>query len=453
MSFIRNILLNLPEVKGPLEKRLSFSIKLKWTLIILISFFILANIPLYGLASSALEQFKYLAIILGTKFGSIISLGIGPIVMASIILQLLVGSKLLNIDMNTAEGKRYFQGLQKTLAIFFCIFEAIVYVLMGGLTAMPGLAGFLILQLVIGGLLIIYMDEVVSKWGFGQGVSLFIVAGVAWSLFTNAFGFLGPQGQIQPIGKVLVFLSSISGGNIEGATLAAAAIFFTMVVFAVVVWAQSIKVEVPLSFGRIRGYGIKWPLALFYTSVIPVILTAALLANFQLLAKFTNWSWLGTFNANGIPESGLIKWVSGAGIDIPRLLITNSLLTEHVLRALGYMSFMIIGCIIFAMFWVKTTGMDASNQANKILSSGLQIPGFRRDPRVLESILKRYITPLTIMGAATIGILASLADISGALVSGTGILLAVMIIYHLYEEIAQQHALDMHPMLRKVMGK
>src|SRR3989344_8110510 len=97
MNF-KDILHNLPEVRGPVEKKLSFNVKLKWSIFILAAFFILANISLYGLKAEALIKYEYIAILLGTDFGSIISLGIGPIVMASIILQLLVGSKILNID-------------------------------------------------------------------------------------------------------------------------------------------------------------------------------------------------------------------------------------------------------------------------------------------------------------------------------------------------------------------
>ena len=96
--------------------------------------------------------------------------------------------------------------------------------------------------------------------------------------------------------------------------------------------------------------------------------------------------------------------------------------------------------------------MDAGSQAKQIMSSGLQVPGFRRDPRVIESLLKRYIFPLTIMGGLTIGILAGATDLLGALSRGTGILLAVMIIYKLYEDISKQHMMDMHPALRKMMG-
>ena len=60
--------------------------------------------------------------------------------------------------------------------------------------------------------------------------------------------------------------------------------------------------------------------------------------------------------------------------------------------------------------------------------------------------------PLTIMGAVTVGLLAAIADLSGALSRGTGILLTV-IVYKLYEEIAKQHMMDMNPMMRKFMGE
>src|SRR3989344_3086615 len=101
MSIVKNILLNLPEVKRPEEKKLSFKQKLKWTSIILIAFFILSVVPLFGLGQNALIQFEQLSIILVASFGSVLSLGIGPIVTASIVLQLLTGSGILKIDQTT----------------------------------------------------------------------------------------------------------------------------------------------------------------------------------------------------------------------------------------------------------------------------------------------------------------------------------------------------------------
>lgn len=467
MSIVKNILLNLPEVKRPEEKKLSFKQKLKWTSIILIAFFILSVVPLFGLGQNALLQFEQLSIILGASFGSVLSLGIGPIVTASIVLQLLTGSGILKIDLTTSEGRRYFQGLQKILAIFFILFESFIFVFMGGLAPEAALAPssflamefILVFQLFLGGLMVLYMDEVVDKWGFGSGISLFIAAGVSSELFIRAFSPLTSTGAFAfgtgqpPVGALWVLISSVLNQDVTGAAIAFFAIAFTIVVFLLSVYGQAMKVEIPLSFGRIRGYGIRWPLRFIYTSNIPVILVAALLANVQLLARLLErWGhpFLGTFAGN-TPVSGLVAWVNSPNLVLN--IITGQFTLSNISHALIYMLFMVGGSILFSIFWVHTAGMDAKSQARQIMASGLQIPGFRRDIRVLERLLSRYIGPLTIMGAVAVGVLAAIADLTGALSRGTGILLTVMIIYRLYEEIAQQHMMDMYPALRNIMQK
>jgi len=469
---LRNLLTNLPEVRGPLQKRLAFKEKLKWTLIILIAFFVLSIIPLYGLGDAPLAQFEQLSIILGAQFGSLMSLGIGPIVTASIVLQLLTGSGLLKIDLTTHDGRLFFQGLQKILAIFFVIFEAIVYVKMGGLQPAAGISPWILIgQLIVGGILIIFMDEVISKWGFGQGVSLFIAAGVSSQIVIRALSPLTTAGSLAsifspkgdaPVGMIWVLARSVLGADPTGALRAISAILATVLVFVLAVYAQAMKVEIPLSFGRIRGHGIRWPLRFIYTSNIPVILVAALIANIQLWARLLQnrvaesgfLAWVsqhifGQFAGNNLPISGLVYWTYSP--NLAELAIVRAITPTVLLQSFTYILFMIVGAVIFSIFWVQTSGMDARSQAHQIMSSGLSIPGFRRDERVLERILKRYIFPLTIMGAIAVGFLAALADLTGALSRGTGILLTVMIVYKLYEEIAQQHMMDMHPALRKMM--
>ncbi|RMD66647.1 preprotein translocase subunit SecY [Candidatus Pacearchaeota archaeon] len=463
MAFdVRAILQNLPEVRKPREKRLSFNVKLKWTLVVLIAYFVLANIELFGLSNNALANLEFLRLVLASPFGSIISLGIGPIVMASIVLQLLVGSGILNIDTKTAEGRKYFQGLQKVGVIFFIVFEAVVYVLMGGLQPIPGYTGILILQLILGGFAIVLMDEVAQKWGFGSGVSLFIVAGISWAIFTGLFQFITPDGSncltdfsnTPCRGAILVVLQSIINNAPREALVALATIFSTIFVFLVVVWAQSLKVEIPLTYERIRGYGVKWPLPFFYASVLPVILVTALSANIQLFGTLLqNWlghpTFLGTFS-NGQPVAGLAFWLRGP--NILQAAIRNSLQVSMIWQSFAHLLFYAVFATIFSVFWVKTSGMDAASQAERIASSGLQLPGFRKDPRVLEAILKRYIGPLTIMGGFAIGLLAAVSNLLGTISRGTALLLTVMITYQLYQSIAQQHAVDMHPALRKFMG-
>jgi preprotein translocase subunit SecY len=449
-----DILHNLPEVTPPTEKKLGFNVKLKWTLIILGAFFVMSNIALYGADPGFLEQFEFLAVILGTNFGSIISLGIGPIVMASIILQLLVGSQILNIDTSTPDGKKFFQGLQKLMVFFFIIFESIIYVLMGGIQAAPGFTALVIGQLMLGGLAILFMDEVCQKWGFGSGVSLFIAAGVGWQLITASFGFLGTQGQFQASGKVIALIASLMNADSQGALLAGAAIVATVVLFLMVVWIQNLKIEIPLSYDRLRGYSMKWPLQFLYASVIPVILTSALIANFTLFGGLIQ-NWLGrpTFLGNivnGQPVSGILYWIGST--NVVERIITGSFEIALIGQTLGHIAFYMFFCALFSVFWVKTSGMDAGAQANNILKSGLQIPGFRKDHRILESILSRYVMPLTVMGGLAIGLLAAVADILGTLVGGTALLLGIMITFQFYQNIAQQHAMDMNPAMKKMMG-
>ncbi len=452
---LRDWMQNLPEVRAPTEKRVSFNIKLKWTAIILVGYFILANIPLFGINSGSLSRFEYLAILLGTSFGSIITLGIGPIVMASIILQLLQGAQILNIDTNTDEGKKFFQGLQKILTFAFVLFEAMVYVLMNGIAAKPGFTGLVIFQLCVGGILIVFMDEVVQKWGFGSGVSLFIAAGIGWRLFSQLFQFIGPQGTFGASGKVLAIVASVMIGDGTGAANALFPILTTAALFLAVVFAQSLKVEIPLAFDRIRGHSVKWPLEFFYAGVIPVILVSALTANLQLFASLLqNWvghaTFLGGFASGGQPISGIAFWVHST--PLLETIITGSFRWIYAAQAFSYVLFYTVFSIIFSYFWIGTSGMDARSQAKNIMSSGMSMPGFRKDERVLESILKRYIGPLTIMGGAAIGLLASFANLLGALVGGTAILLAIMILYQLYQDIAQQHAVDMNPALKGFFG-
>ncbi len=454
MSFYDNLINNFPQVKPPSQKKLGFNEKLKWTGVILGLYFLLTLIPLYGLGENALEQFRFLSMILGASFGSIVSLGIGPIVTASIVLQLLNGSGIVNFELTKPDGRRRFQGTQKILAVFFIVIEAIIFVVMGGLRPEVGISSsVLIFQLILGGLFILFMDEIVSKYGFGSGVGLFIAAGVSQEIVIQLFNPLpSPFNPDVPSGAIPVIITSLGAGETMIASIQVMAIIATIAVFAFVVFVQAMKVEIPLSFGRVKGHGVRWPLNFLYASVIPVILVSALIANIQLLARLfenMNMPIFGTFDGE-IPSSGLVFWFSSPNV-LEEIVIGTFSLTI-LGQALTYIVVFVLGATVFSIFWVQTAGLDAGSQAKQMMASGLQVPGFRRDQRVLERLLKRYIGPLTVMGGISIGLLASVADLTGAIGTGTGILLAVMIIYKIYEEIAKQHMYDMNPMMRKFMA-
>jgi len=134
------------------------------------------------------------------------------------------------------------------------------------------------------------------------------------------------------------------------------------------------------------------------------------------------------------------------------LLIRGGFSWIYLLQGLIHTLIYIVLCALFSVFWVKTSGTDAKMQAQKIAASGLQVAGFRQDTRILESVLERYVMPLTIMGGAAIGLLASITNLMGALIAGTAMVLVIMIMYQFYQNIAQKHAEDMNPAFRKFMG-
>lgn len=447
----------LPEVKKPEQQKLPFTTKLKWTGIILGFYFLLGQIFLFGVDGGTLDQYANLALILGAKFGTIISLGIGPIVTASIILQLLNGAGIFNFNTSTPEGRKKYQGIQKLTAFGFIIFESIIYVMLGGLSPSAALVGtpiygtlqfLIIIQLFIGGFLIMLMDDVIQKWGIGSGISLFIAAGVSQQVFTRLFSWVKPDGSEYSVGAIWSFFQAFANGAPSYAVLMASGIIITLLVFGIAIFFQSMKVEIPLSFGRVRGHGIRWPLNFLYTSNIPVILIAALLANLQIGAQLLS-KVIPSINPQTIQG-----WVTGPQL-LSTILQSGTLAIGWTpyLQAIVYLLIFILGSVMFSWFWVQASGLDARSQAKNIMRSGLQVPGFRKDPRIVERLLDRYIAPLTIMGAIAVALIAVFADLFGAFGSGTGILLTVMIIYKMYEDTAKQHMEDMNPAMKQFMGK
>jgi preprotein translocase subunit SecY len=476
------VLTRMPTVARP-EGHVPFRRKLGWTAGVLVLYFFLTNVNLFGVSSSAPIFGQFRALLAGGK-GSVLHLGIGPIVTASIVLQLLGGADLLGLDTSSnPRDQALYQGLQKVLVVVMVFLTGIPLVFVGGLMTPSsalaqqlgiGLFGLKILifaQIFIGAILVLFMDEIISKWGVGSGIGLFIVAGVSKSLIGGFFGWSGLSkasqngffatwigiltGQV-PIGPVLSpqGLRTILFG--EGQIVA---LFTTLLIFGIVVYAESVKVEIPLSHAKVRGARGRFPVKLIYASVLPIILVRALQANIQFLGRILHSqlkagmpAWLGTYSGNRL-TGGLFYYLS----PVRSSNWISQLSTQPIdtLLHIGFnFTFMVIGGAIFAMFWVETTDMGPEATAKQIQDSGMQIPGFRRNPGVMEKVLERYIPQVTIIGGALVGFLAVAANMLGTIggVSGTGLLLTVSITYKLYEEIAEEQLMEMHPMMRQMFG-
>ena len=511
----------MPAVAQP-KGHVHFRTKLFWVVIILLLYFLLTNVFLYGVdQQNVVDLFQSYRAILAGQQGTLMHLGIGPIVTGSIIMQLFTGAKIINLDLTDDEDKGMYQGAQKVMVVSMIFVEAVPQVF-GYLfpsqslissfnVASPGNGTLLadsviIAQLVFGSYLVFLMDEVVSKWGIGSGISLFIAAGVSQQIVQGTLNWLPakpgsytvqnpPSGTIP---KALWFFTNqnaqgLAGGGWEQILLHApnpvVALAGTAAIFFLVAWTESTRIELPLSHAEARGARGRYPLRLIYASNIPVILMSALLANVSMFSilLYNNGTlkhfpllggqwWIGSYPTSaadaathGVSQTtpltggayylstvnGLESWL------LPLLNAQNygSLLVGHswwqdIAHVLIYLTVMIVGSIIFARFWIQTTNMGPEAVARQIEASGMQIPGFRREPRVLRRVLARYIPVITVLSGAAVGALAAGADLIGTVgnASGTGVLLTVGIIINLYEAMGREQLMEMNPLLRRFIG-
>ncbi|MDI6718106.1 MAG: preprotein translocase subunit SecY [Methanomicrobiales archaeon] len=466
------LLAAMPAVRSP-EGHVHFKNKLMWTLAILLLYFILANIPVFGLSPTSQDIFLFYRALLAGESGSIVHLGIGPIVTASIVLQLLKGADLLQIDTSEARGQVMYMGLQKLLIFVMIVVEAAPNLVGGFLQPDPQVAMelfggnltavslLIFVQICIGGVLIFLMDEVVTKWGIGSGVGLFIIAGISQSIVNGLFNWEAVADPF-PVGFFpRLFAIGLSGGSYFqyfGTDLLA--FVTTIAIFLIVVYVESTRVEIPLAHTNVRGVRARFPVKLIYASVLPMILVRVLQANIQLIGMFLSnigITIFGTFEGQ-TPQNGLMYFLSPVNGPTDWMWWITDLghaPWEVILRLGIDIVFVVAGSALFALFWIKTAGLDSKDVARQIQLSGMHIPGYRRNPQVLEKYLDRYIPRVTVIGGVFIGLLSVAANLFGVIgaVSGTGLLLAVSITYRLYEEIASQQMMEMYPLMRQFFGK
>ncbi|HKZ59874.1 MAG TPA: preprotein translocase subunit SecY [Candidatus Thermoplasmatota archaeon] len=523
LYWLRPLARRMPVVAKPKE-HVRFKTKFFWTSITLLFYFAMTNVFLFGLdpASNQVDLFRSFRAILGGAQGSIMHLGIGPIVTGSIIMQLFTGAKIFKLDLTNADDKSVYQGVQKIVVILMIVVESWAQV-QGFLTPSPQLVsnlnghflsgtqlakGVIILQLIVGSYLVFLLDELVSKWGIGSGISLFIAAGVAQQIITGAINWAPsdpaapisfgsatsqanlPAGTIPKVWYAVTHASAqqLSQGYYEQVFLSPPnsiiALMGTAATFIIVAYAETTRLELPLAHTKVRGARGRYPIRLVYASNIPVILMAALLANINMIAVLLysgplqgvpflgHNDAIGRFDVTGeiagsatVPIGGLAWYVSQpAGVQEWLLPLINyqrysGYTYDHgglqvFLHIVVYLGFMIGGSVLFAKFWIETTNMGPEAVAKQIQKSGMQIPGFRRDPKVLRRVLEQYIPTVTIMSGAFVGALAGFADMIGTTgqSSGTGVLLMVGIVIRMSEEIVKEREIDRQPVLARLFG-
>ena len=440
----------LPEVPKPKQKP-SLTERLIWTLLAVVLYLLMANVPLYGVVSSPTSLLFFYQIIFAANIGTLMTLGIGPIVTAGLISQVLIGSDLIHLDLTNPEDQKFFAALTKVLTFVFIIAESIFYVLSGvvGTVISPYAKIIIILQLIIATSIVFMLDQMLQKgWGIGSGISLFILAGISLQIMLDLFSPIPVNGQY------FGFLPYAINESIHGrlgavvnrpATLPNLIGLISTIFFALLIlYLEGVRIEVPVASARFKGFTATYPIKLLYVSNIPVILVAALIADFQFFfamlarnpALYNHITWLGTVQ-NGTFTGGLLYYISTPP-PVP-------LAFHHPVQVLTYSVFVIVLSVAFAKLWVDVSGMSAEKAAETIIASDLQVPGFRTTRASIAMLLNRYIPVVTLFSGLLIGIIAAASTLLNVYGTGIGLLLAIDISISYYQMLAQEQLISTVP--------
>ncbi|PUA33400.1 MAG: hypothetical protein B7O98_02970 [Zestosphaera tikiterensis] len=435
--------------------------RLIYTFLVVVVYYIMSSTLAFPLAAypnvQGVQLPQIISVIFASTSGSLAQLGIGPLVTAGLIIQILVGAKIIDLDLTKPEDRKLFTQAEKGLALILACVEGFGFALYYRLNIFITLAIFT--QFFIGALILMILDEAVQKgYGIGSGVSLFILAGIsktiAWSLFAPVnIPKASPE---QYYGIIPYLIQALQRGSIDftrlifgyvpgvGVVPSLTGLIALIVLTIVITYLQGMKVNIPITTQRLPGIRSSVPLQFLYVTNIPILLVGIV---FSDLILFNN---LASAYASNVP------WLVGALQTAVHYMQPPNTLLEILYDPVrvGVYAILLVGlAILFGLMWVEVAGLGPSAQAENLIKSGLQMPGHRSNPKSLEMVLSKYIYPLALLSSIIVAAIALIADIFNVYGSGMGLLLGVGIIQQLYAQIAYERALEMYPLLKRIIGE
>jgi len=457
----------LPQVPKP-KRKIPLQQKLLWCGACVVIYMVMGQTPLFGATTPEFDFLAFARVIFASQQGSLVELGIGPIVTAGLLMQLLRGSDILKFDFKRPEERGIFQTATKMLTYFVIILEGAVYAwaVYGPNIQDPTILGVIIGQLIGASIIVMFMDELIQKgWGLGSGISLFIACGVAQQILWSLFSPLA-AGDGGSIGIVPYIIQNIQLGMLDFSDVffrsnqlpSIFGLLLTAGVLLILVYTQGMKVEIPIVSTKYRGFAATYPIKLMYVSNIPVILASALTANAVFMGQML-WSQLNPRNASpffnilgqfdptspSTPIGGIVYYITPPrGLDLVAL---------DPMRAVLYVLFMIGIVVVFGKLWVELGGLSSKKAAQNLLDADVVIPGFRRSNAPVEALLNKYIPSVTILGSIILGLIAGVSDVLGVFGSGIGVLLTVDILINYYNQLVREKVEVVMPRLGAWLGR
>ncbi|MCX8154679.1 MAG: hypothetical protein N3C61_02525 [Candidatus Micrarchaeota archaeon] len=455
----------LPAIESP-KVPPSLADRFKYTFIILLIYFLMYHTFVIGIKGIDAST-NLISTLTASRLGTLLTLGITPMIIASLLLQLLVKGEIFKFDLSDQKNIKIFQEAQVTFAIIIAMFQG--FFSAASMVGFDGLGPFVadgfrgnqsvfllvFIQIVLGAIIIIYLDQISTKYGLTSGISLFIAAGVSFSIL-SLIGYLLLD---DFIGIIPNILSQAGIDRLQFVIIQMIPIIVTILAIYIISYVQSYKLPIPLNIG---GQSRKIEIPFFYLTTIPVIFSSALLFIFNQLGMAMM----------GVPGEGLLVDVVryiGAIFYILGPVFHNYNMSEYLailftgkvpilnipeyIHLVIYIIAMAMFSMIFGVVWAEATGQDGKSVAKIIMNNpNVSIEGYRRDPRMLEKMITEYIDGLIKLSSFSIGLIAGIGDAVLVLGTSTGILLMISIYDKIIPQI-KEFLKVYNPMILKILGE
>jgi len=448
-----------PKILQPLKSP-SLSEKLIWTALATIIYLVASQVPLFGIISnSSKDPLAWMRIMMASNRGTLMDLGISPVVSSSMVMQMITALGLIRPDMSIKEDKILVDTLQKLIAIVITMGQSFLQIYTGYYGSVKDISLsysiILFIQLFVAGIIIILLDEILQMgYGLGNGVNLFIVANVCERIIWNAFSprayatgrGLEFEGCLVAAFHILLIRKNKLGAlyelmfreNLPNMFSLLATIFM----FCFVVYIQSLRVEIPIISRKHKGIASFYPINLLYTSTMPIIIQGYVISHLSTISKFlfNKWPknlivrllgvWEPTLTRGDIPISGICYYI------FPPSSFKDAL-SRPVFFGI-YLSLMIISAAWLSMTWLETHDDNAENVFEKIKNQEMQLKGIK-DSSAVER-LNQFIPTAACLGGILTSLVIVFSDIASTMGSGNNIFLAASIINQYMKIMAKESA-------------
>lgn len=435
--------------------------------------FLASQIPIYSLVPNAYlkinDPFSSFRSIFALEKGSLLELGLLPIITSGFIWQIAVGLRLIKINLNYRIDRELYQTGQKLTSLILAFLFGLGLILSGyydnvihgydpldTAARLPiGTYILILLQIVGWNFLVGLLVEIFDKgYGFGSGVLSFIALQTATNFIRDVFGLeiipIPNSNKSESFGALINFFKhfefnvSAIGTNVVNSFTRIqlpnlTQFYITVVTILVVIGLHNFRIELPIRSTKVRGMNNVFPIRLLYTGALPIAYAFTILANVQIFGFFLTKivevynpfaaSIIGTYTKDSNSEnlnltSGILFYFSSPG----------SLVQAAVspIRVVTYSLSIVLLSTWFANLWCKISGSAPKDISKQFKEQGISISG-KRDVSIAKE-LSRVIPVASVSGAFIVSVLAIVGEVLGGLGKGVGAIVGVSAAFGVLED-------------------